>query len=206
MMAAIVDLRRGVCDSLGRNLGGPARLGDEQRGRARNGLRRGHRRAGRLDIEKRGSQRVCAIAAQEPGISARCRSATHPALDRPGTHAIRGDLVSTRRSRHARPGNRRGRNDADARTLPDHGGRACAAAQYLQAPSSPPGRPAEPKLVDKAASAALAWLTGGNAVVRIGVVVLFIGLSFLAKYAAENALLPLEFRLALVGATGIRCC
>ncbi len=49
----------------------------------------------------------------------------------------------------------------------------------------------------------MAWLVGGNTVVRVGVVVLFIGLSFLAKYAAENAILPAELRLALVGAVGI---
>lgn len=70
-------------------------------------------------------------------------------------------------------------------------------------PASPPVRTHEPNLADKAVAAALAWLTGGNTVVRVGVVVLFIGLSFLAKYAAENALLPVEFRLAMVGATGM---
>ncbi len=63
--------------------------------------------------------------------------------------------------------------------------------------------PSEPNVVDKALAAAIAWLTGGNTVVRIGVVVLFIGLSFLAKYAAENSLFPVELRLALVGATGM---
>ncbi len=74
------------------------------------------------------------------------------------------------------------------------------------AASTPPARPAqpiEPNIADKAVSAAIAWLTGGNTVVRIGVVVLFIGLSFLAKYAVDNALLPVELRLALVGAAGI---
>lgn len=61
----------------------------------------------------------------------------------------------------------------------------------------------EPNFLDKALTAAMAWLTGGNTVVRIGVVVLFIGLSFLAKYAAENALFPVELRLAMVGAAGM---
>lgn len=63
--------------------------------------------------------------------------------------------------------------------------------------------PVEPNIADKAMAAAIAWLSGGNTVVRIGVVVLFIGLSFLAKYAAENSLFPVELRLALVGATGM---
>lgn len=67
---------------------------------------------------------------------------------------------------------------------------------------APPVLSVEPNLVDKAVAAAIAWLSGGNTVVRIGVVILFIGLSFLAKYAADNALFPVELRLALVGAAG----
>ncbi len=48
-----------------------------------------------------------------------------------------------------------------------------------------------------------AWLTGGNTIVRVGVLILFIGMAFLAKYAAENAVFPLELRLAAVGAAAI---
>jgi uncharacterized membrane protein len=48
-----------------------------------------------------------------------------------------------------------------------------------------------------------AWLTGGNTIVRVGVLILFIGMAFLAKYAAENALFPLELRLVAVGAAAI---
>jgi len=40
------------------------------------------------------------------------------------------------------------------------------------------------------------WVTGGNPVVRIGVVVLFFGIGFLMKYAAGHGLLPIEMRLA----------
>lgn len=47
------------------------------------------------------------------------------------------------------------------------------------------------------------WLVGGNTVVRVGVVVLFVGLAFLAKYAVDNALLPPELRLAGIGAAGV---
>lgn len=47
------------------------------------------------------------------------------------------------------------------------------------------------------------WLFGGNTVVRMGVVVLFIGLAFLARYAVENALLPPQVRLAGIGIAGI---
>jgi len=40
-----------------------------------------------------------------------------------------------------------------------------------------------------------AWLTGGNAMVRVGVVVLFFGVAFLMKYAAEHVHVPIEARL-----------
>ena len=39
------------------------------------------------------------------------------------------------------------------------------------------------------------WLTGGNAMVRIGVVVLFFGVAFLMKFAAEHVHVPIELRL-----------
>lgn len=40
------------------------------------------------------------------------------------------------------------------------------------------------------------FLTGGNVVVKVGAVVLFFGVSFLIKYAAERELVPIELRLA----------
>ena len=51
--------------------------------------------------------------------------------------------------------------------------------------------------------AAKGWLLGGNTIVRVGLVILFIGLSFLARYAALSGLLPVEFRLAAIAAAGI---
>ncbi len=70
-------------------------------------------------------------------------------------------------------------------------------------PPAPPPAPHVPNALESAVNAAIGWLMGGNTVVRAGVVVLFIGLSFLAKYAAENAMFPVELRLALVGVAGI---
>ncbi len=67
-----------------------------------------------------------------------------------------------------------------------------------------PSAPApSPSIIERGIKAAIAWLTGGNTVVRAGVVVLFIGLSFLAKYAADNSMFPVELRLALVGIAGL---
>jgi uncharacterized membrane protein len=39
------------------------------------------------------------------------------------------------------------------------------------------------------------WFTGGNTVVRVGVIVLIFGVGFLLKYAAERTELPIELRL-----------
>jgi len=47
------------------------------------------------------------------------------------------------------------------------------------------------------------WFFGGNTIVKVGVGILFIGLAFLAKYAAEHARLPIELRLAAIGAAAI---
>lgn len=73
-----------------------------------------------------------------------------------------------------------------------------------QAPARPrPAAPAQPDLITTLIHRARDWLFGGNTVVRMGVVVLFIGLAFLARYAVENALLPPELRLAAIGVAGI---
>lgn len=47
------------------------------------------------------------------------------------------------------------------------------------------------------------WLTDGNVIACAGLGILFIGLSFLASYAAAAGLFPIEFRLALIGLAGI---
>jgi uncharacterized membrane protein len=66
-----------------------------------------------------------------------------------------------------------------------------------------PSLPALPDPVSKLIDAAKGWLLGGNTIVRAGVLVLFVGLAFLAKFAMDNALLPPELRLAAIGAAGI---
>ncbi len=60
-----------------------------------------------------------------------------------------------------------------------------------------------PDFVTRAVGAARDWLLGGNTIVRMGVLVLFVGLAFLAKYAMDNAMLPPELRLAAIGVAGI---
>lgn len=66
-----------------------------------------------------------------------------------------------------------------------------------------PQQPREPGLVERGAAAAHAWLLGGNTVIRLGLVILFVGLSFLVRYAAAAGLFPIELRLASVALVGI---
>jgi uncharacterized membrane protein len=47
------------------------------------------------------------------------------------------------------------------------------------------------------------WLWGGNTIVKLGVGILFIGLAFLAKYAAEHVSVPVETRLMGIGAVAL---
>jgi len=50
---------------------------------------------------------------------------------------------------------------------------------------------------------ARAWLLGGNTIVKAGVGILFIGLAFLAKFAAEHVQAPIELRLAGIAAVAL---
>lgn len=57
---------------------------------------------------------------------------------------------------------------------------------------------ANPLFFDKARE----WLLGGNTIVRVGLAILFVGLSFLARLIVNAGLFPIEARLASVGAAG----
>ncbi len=47
------------------------------------------------------------------------------------------------------------------------------------------------------------WLAGMNAIVKVGVGVLFVGLAFLAKFANDHTNVPIEFRLAGIAAVAV---
>ena len=72
-----------------------------------------------------------------------------------------------------------------------------------RAPEPTPNTPAKSDAIRFLVARAKAWLFGGNTVARVGAIVLFIGLSFLAKWAADNALFPPVLRLAGIGLVGI---
>lgn len=66
-----------------------------------------------------------------------------------------------------------------------------------------PRKPSQPNAVEQAVLAAKNWFLGGNTIVRVGLVILFIGLSFLARYAASAGLFPVELRLATIAGVAI---
>jgi uncharacterized membrane protein len=47
------------------------------------------------------------------------------------------------------------------------------------------------------------YFTGGNTLVRVGIIILFFGVAFLLRYAAEHSHVPIEFRLSGVALGGV---
>ncbi|MET0357028.1 MAG: DUF2339 domain-containing protein [Cellvibrio sp.] len=70
-----------------------------------------------------------------------------------------------------------------------------AAEGWNQPAPTKASQPREPDLGDKIAIALRRFFTEGNPIVRIGMVIMFFGVSFLVKYAAGQGLFPIEFRL-----------
>lgn len=92
--------------------------------------------------------------------------------------------------------------DAARESIPSATDTASATSPRATAGTStrPPAPPATPSFLDKFIQR---WVLGGNPLVKIGVLILFLGLAFLLRYAAEHAVLPLEWRYAGVAAMGI---
>ncbi len=57
--------------------------------------------------------------------------------------------------------------------------------------------------VNKAQKLIVSYFTDGNIFVRVGLLVLFFGVAFLLKYAAENSRIPIEFRFLGAAAGGL---
>ncbi len=77
------------------------------------------------------------------------------------------------------------------------------ASPRIQVKTPPPEPPVPLSRSPELTDAIRAFFTGGNVVVRVGVIILFFGVAFLLKYAAAAGLFPIEFRLMGVGAGGI---
>lgn len=79
-------------------------------------------------------------------------------------------------------------------------------AAAIKPPPAKPWKPAEPRqptLLERGFAAAKNWLLGGNTVLRVGVVLLFLGLAFLLRYATEGVVVPVELRYASVAASAV---
>lgn len=84
-----------------------------------------------------------------------------------------------------------------AATGPSTPAAAAAAVSEVESPRVPSRAPAAED------NAFTRWLMGGNTLVRVGVIVLFFGVAFLLKFAADRGLVPIELRLAGVALGGI---
>ncbi|HZZ95149.1 MAG TPA: DUF2339 domain-containing protein [Usitatibacter sp.] len=71
-----------------------------------------------------------------------------------------------------------------------------AAAPEITAPQPPHHESAPPNFI-------VAWLTGGNTIARVGLLILFFGLAFLLKFAVDHSMVPPELRVGGVALTGI---
>jgi uncharacterized membrane protein len=81
-----------------------------------------------------------------------------------------------------------------------------AVKEPLQEPARPSVAPPSPPPIPPAPvqpNPIVAWLTGGNTIARVGLLILFFGLAFLLKYAADHSMLPVELRVAAVAAGGL---
>ncbi|MBS1197704.1 MAG: rane protein [Proteobacteria bacterium] len=84
-----------------------------------------------------------------------------------------------------------------------------ATVQTPPLPSQPPRAPVrpmapqEPGLIENAVIAAKNWFFGGNTLVRIGMVLVFLGLTFLLRYASPYIVIPLWVRYLGVALTAL---
>lgn len=80
------------------------------------------------------------------------------------------------------------------------------AVVVMQKEIKPPPRlaaPAPPSLEDRLQAKIKAFFTEGNVVLRVGLLVLFFGVAFLLKYAADRNVIPIELRLLGVAMGGL---
>jgi len=67
-------------------------------------------------------------------------------------------------------------------------------------PKKPPAPPSQIEILLRR------WIFGGNPIVKIGVLILFLGLAFLLRYASEHVVVPIELRYAGCWSVGVCGC
>jgi len=83
-----------------------------------------------------------------------------------------------------------------------------AASNSTRSASAPAGtrygaQPSREGAVDAIVRIIRDYFTSGNTLVRVGIIILFFGVAFLLRYAAEHSHVPIEFRLSGVALGGI---
>ncbi len=78
-----------------------------------------------------------------------------------------------------------------------------AAAVSTATARTPTAVRSKPDLADKLGQYIKNYFTEGNLIVRVGIIILFFGVAFLLKYAADRNVFPIELRLACVALGGI---
>ena len=68
---------------------------------------------------------------------------------------------------------------------------------------APPPPPPPPPVREAKPNPIVAWLTGGNTIARVGLIIFFLGLAFLLKWAVDHAVLPPELRVGGVALVGV---
>ncbi|HEY6873796.1 MAG TPA: DUF2339 domain-containing protein [Geobacteraceae bacterium] len=84
-----------------------------------------------------------------------------------------------------------------------HAGMAKPAAAFRRAPLTAPPPAPEPAAEEPWPEWLANLVSGENLLVKVGVVILFFGVAFLVKYAAQHGLFPLELRLASAALGGL---
>jgi uncharacterized membrane protein len=135
-------------------------------------------------MERRIAALEAALAQAQPG------EAMSPVP--PATVVVAARTVWPRKAEAARS------ESASTMTPPERQPSPVPPPAYLRTRANVPKEPPKPNWLWR-------WITGGNALARIGVVVLFIGVAFLLKYASDRITVPIEARLAAValGATAL---
>ena len=73
----------------------------------------------------------------------------------------------------------------------------------VERPLPPRREPQEPGPIARLLTGAKDWLFGGNLVARLGLMILFIGVAFLLRFASSYVVVPIEVRLAGIAAGAI---
>jgi uncharacterized membrane protein len=135
-----------------------------------------------LNILKRDALKERTQASMPPPAA---EVATHQRASAP-KEATPGDLAAVREVQVVRP------------SVPPAPAPVPAPVSIAREPprSPPPGPPTSPSIDEVVVGFVRDYFTGGNLVVRVGIIVLFFGVGFLLKYVAEHAHLSIKVRLA----------